>query len=423
VSTDGPVLEVRDLSTWFDTPRGTVRAVDGVSLTLDRGRTLGIVGESGCGKTVLARSIMNLLPKRAAVPAGGEVLLEGRPIRGLGIKEMRKLWGVELAMVFQDPMTSLNPVVKIGQQLTEGLHEHFDMKGRDARAMAVELLRSVGLPAPERRLDEYPHQLSGGMRQRVTVAIALSCGPRLLIADEPTTALDVTVQRQILDLLEDQQRQRHMAMILVTHDLGVVANRTDEIAVMYAGQVVERAPTTTLFRHMRHPYTEALLGSIPRLEYPSHTPLQVIPGRPPDLAGPPAGCRFAPRCRYAQDRCLTEEPPLLPVDDPVELARLRGTGSDPAVTGGHVHRCLFPVGTDAGKEALARNVAEGRTAAGMPLTAEGVVDLLVTLDTGVAEPVPTAGTDAATDADDEDGADATGDPADAAPVSDGQAVR
>jgi peptide/nickel transport system ATP-binding protein len=421
VSADGPVLEVRDLSTWFDTPQGTVRAVDGVSLTLDRGRTLGIVGESGCGKTVLARSIMNLLPKRATVPAGGEVLLEGRPIRGLGIKEMRKLWGLEVAMVFQDPMTSLNPVVKIGQQLTEGLHEHFDMKGGQARAMAVELLRSVGLPAPERRLEEYPHQLSGGMRQRVTVAIALSCGPRLLIADEPTTALDVTVQRQILDLLEEQQRQRHMAMILVTHDLGVVANRTDEIAVMYAGQVVERAPTSTLFEHMRHPYTEALMGSIPRLEYPSHTPLQTIPGRPPDLAARPAGCRFAPRCRYAQDRCLAEEPPLLPVDDPVEFARLRGTGADPAAAGRHVHRCFFPVGTDAGTEALARNVASGRTAAGMPLTAEGAVDLLATLDTGVGEPVPTAGTDAATDADGPTDADA--DPAAPAPVSDEQAVR
>ena len=372
-SADDTVLEVRDLKTWFDTPRGTVRAVDGVSLSVARGRTLGIVGESGCGKTVLARSIMNLLPKRAAIPAGGDVLLEGRAIRGLGIKPMRKLWGPAMAMVFQDPMTSLNPVVKIGQQLTEGLHEHFDMKGREARATAVELLRSVGLPAPERRLDEYPHQLSGGMRQRVTVAIALSCGPRLLIADEPTTALDVTVQRQILDLLAVQQRERHMAMILVTHDLGVVANRTDEIAVMYAGQVVEQAPTTTLFRDMRHPYTEALLGSIPRLEYPSHTPLQTIPGRPPDLAAAPPGCRFVPRCRYAQDRCLTEPPPLVPVDSPVPAP---GT-QDAAATapGVHLQRCFFPIGTDAGREALARNVAAGQTAAGMALTPAGAADV------------------------------------------------
>jgi peptide/nickel transport system ATP-binding protein len=356
---DSPLLEVRDLCTWFDTPRGTVHAVDGVTVSLDRGRTLGIVGESGSGKTVMARSIMNLVPKRTAIPAGGEVRFDGRSIRGLDVREMRKLWGVEMAMVFQDPMTSLNPVVKIGQQLTEGLRAHHGFRKGEARATAVELLRSVGLPAPERRLDEYPHQLSGGMRQRVTVAIALSCGPKLLIADEPTTALDVTVQRQILDLLEVQQRERHMAMILVTHDLGVVANRTDDIAVMYAGQVVEQAPTTTLFREVRHPYTEALLGSIPRLENPSHTPLQAIPGRPPDLVAPSPGCRFAPRCRYAQDRCLTEDPPLVT------------TGQQ-----GHEHRCFFPVGSDAGADALARNVAAGRTAAGTPLTAEGTVNVI-----------------------------------------------
>ncbi|HYZ97344.1 MAG TPA: ABC transporter ATP-binding protein [Acidimicrobiales bacterium] len=341
-----PLLEVRDLRTWFETPQGTLRAVDGVSLTLERGRTLGIVGESGSGKTVLARSILNLLPKRAAIPAGGQVLFEGRDIRGLGVREMRRLWGLEMGVVFQDPMTSLNPVVKIGQQLTESLREHAGVGRGDARATAVELLRSVGLPAPERRLDEYPHQLSGGMRQRVTVAIALSCGPKLLIADEPTTALDVTVQRQILDLLQEQQRERHMGMILITHDLGVVANRTDEIAVMYAGQVVERAPTETLFRRLQHPYTEALMGSIPRLEHRSHTPLRAIPGRPPDMVDLPEGCRFAPRCRYAQERCLVEEPPL--VDGVLE---------------GHVHRCFFPVGTEAGRRALARNEAAGATAA------------------------------------------------------------
>jgi peptide/nickel transport system ATP-binding protein len=385
-STDGdaPLLDVRELRTWFDTPRGTVRAVDGVSLSLDRGRTLGIVGESGSGKTVLARSIMNLLPKRAAVPAGGEVLFGGQPIRGLGVRQMRRLWGVEMAMVFQDPMTSLNPVVKIGQQITEGLREHHGMKGREARDTAVALLRSVGLPAPDRRLDEYPHQLSGGMRQRVTVAIALSCGPKLLIADEPTTALDVTVQRQILDLLQHQQRERHMAMILVTHDLGVVANRTDEIVVMYAGQVVERAPTATLFRQVRHPYTEALMGSIPRIEYPSHTPLQAIPGRPPDLVAPPPGCRFAPRCRYAQDRCLGEAPPLVAANDENGDADVPGDGDGDAR---HEHRCFFPVGTDAGRDALARNAAAGRTAAGTPLTPKGTVDVIDALDSDAAEPV------------------------------------
>jgi peptide/nickel transport system ATP-binding protein len=356
---DGPLLEVKDLRTWFDTPRGTIRAVDGVSLALGEGRTLGIVGESGSGKTVLARSMMNLLPSRAVIPAGGEVLFQGRDIRGLGVRPMRRLWGREMAMVFQDPMTSLNPVVKIGRQLTESLRYHLKLSRRDARARAVELLRSVGLPAPERRVDEYPHQLSGGMRQRVTVAVALACGPRLLIADEPTTALDVTVQRQILDLLETQQQERHMAMVLVTHDLGVVANRTDEIAVMYAGQVVEQAPTATLFGRMRHPYTEALLGSIPRVENPSHTMLAAIPGRPPDLADLPPGCRFAPRCPYAQDRCLVEVPPLV----------ADGSGGD-----SHLHRCFFPVGTPEGAAARARNETMGRTAAGTPLTGNGAAE-------------------------------------------------
>jgi peptide/nickel transport system ATP-binding protein len=319
------LLDVRDLRTWFDTPAGVVHAVDGVSFTLDRGRTLGVVGESGSGKTVLARSIMNLLPRRMVIPAGGEVLFDGQDIRGLGVRPMRRLWGREVAMVFQDPMTSLNPVVKIGRQITESLRHHLNMSKSEARTTAVALLDSVGLPAPERRMDEYPHQLSGGMRQRVTVAIALACGPKLLIADEPTTALDVTVQRQILDLLQAQQRDRHMAMILVTHDLAVVANRTDEIMVMYAGQVVERAPTARLFGAMRHPYTEALLEAIPRIENPSHTELRVIPGRPPSPVALPPGCRFAPRCRYATDRCRTEEPPLVE-DEP-----------------GHAFRCFHPV--------------------------------------------------------------------------------
>ena len=323
---EGPLLDVKDLRTWFDTPAGTVHAVDGVSFGLDRGRTLGVVGESGSGKTVLARSIMNLLPRRTVIPAGGEVVFAGRNIRGLGVRAMGRLWGRELAMVFQDPMTSLNPVVKVGRQLTESLRHHLHMPAAEARETAVALLASVGLQAPERRLQEYPHQLSGGMRQRVTVAIALACGPSLLVADEPTTALDVTFQRQILDLLQAQQRDRHMAMILVTHDLAVVANRTDEIVVMYAGQVVERAPTATLFGQMRHPYTEALMGSIPRIENPSHTVLQVIPGRPPSAVDLPRGCRFAPRCRYAQARCRTEDPPLVADDD------------------GHAYRCFHPVG-------------------------------------------------------------------------------
>ena len=372
--TGRPLLQVEDLKTWFDTPRGMVRAVDGVSFTLDQGRTLGVVGESGSGKTVLARSLMNLLPKRVTVPAGGRIIFEGRDLRGLTVKEMTKIWGLEMAMVFQDPMTSLNPVVKIGRQITDSLHQHLDISRKEARSTAVALLRSVGLPSPEQRLDDCAHQLSGGMRQRVTIAIALACGPKLLVADEPTTALDVTVQRQILDLLQAQQRERHMAMILVTHDLGVVANRTDEIIVMYAGQVIERAPTTALFGQVRHPYTEALMASIPRIENAGHTILQAIPGRPPDLAQLPPGCRFAPRCRYAQARCLEEDPPLVP-----DTAALGSANGDTGLGAtGHHHRCFFPVGTEENARALAINEAAGRTAAGTPLAPTGLLGVGVT---------------------------------------------
>jgi peptide/nickel transport system ATP-binding protein len=231
--------------------------------------------------------------------------------------------------------------MRIGRQITESLEYHFDMDRKEARQTALALLTSVNIPEPARRLKQYPHELSGGMRQRVVIAVALACGPQLLFADEPTTALDVTVQAQILDLLRQQQHDRDMAMVLVTHDLGVVAGHTDEIAVMYAGQIVERAPTRTLFAKMRMPYTAALVESIPRLEHPSHTRLNVIAGRPPDLIDPPKGCRFAPRCPYAQDRCREEQPPLIEADDP-----------------GHVYRCWFPVGTDAGREALERNLAD-----------------------------------------------------------------
>jgi oligopeptide/dipeptide ABC transporter ATP-binding protein len=258
-------------------------------------------------------------------------------------KELRAMWGPEISMVFQDPLGSLNPVMRIGDQVGEGLRVHLGMSKKEARATALMLLRDVGIPEPERRLDEYPHQLSGGMRQRIVIAIAIACGPKLLIADEPTTALDVTVQAQILDLLKRQQEDRDMSMILITHDLGVVAGRTDEIIVMYAGRVVERAPTATLFSEMRHPYTEALLRSIPKIEYASHTRLDTIPGRPPDMVHPPKGCKFAARCRYAQDRCIEEEPQLTEGESP-----------------GHVYRCFFPVGTPEGADALARNVASGK---------------------------------------------------------------
>ena len=327
-ATDGGanrLLEVTDLHTTFSTQHGDVRAVDGVSFTLDRGRTLGVVGESGSGKTVLARSVMGLLPKRATTRSGS-IRFEGAEIADLAPKKMRAYWGQQMAMIFQDPMTSLNPVMKIGNQITESIREHLDVDRHHAQEMAVALLRSVRIPEPERRLGEYPHQMSGGMRQRVCIAVALACGPALLFADEPTTALDVTVQAQVLDLIAHQQSEREMATIMITHDLGVVAGRADEILVMYAGRVVEKASTTVLFSEMRMPYTEALLSSIPRLDQPSHAHLATIPGRPPNLVSPPPGCRFAPRCAYVQDRCREEEPPLVAADAP-----------------GHEYRCWFPV--------------------------------------------------------------------------------
>jgi peptide/nickel transport system ATP-binding protein len=353
---DGPLLEVDDLHTSFDTPRGRVVAVDGVSLHLEAGKTLGIVGESGSGKTVLARSILQLIPARNAV-IEGQVRLQGRDLVGLSPKAMRSVWGVEAAIVFQDPMTSLNATMRVGDQITESLRFHLDMSRSEARSTATALLRSVGIPEPEARLRAYPHQLSGGMRQRVTIAIALACGPRLLVADEPTTALDVTIQKQILDLLEVQKRERAMGMILITHDLGVVAGRTDRIAVMYAGRVVERGPTRVLFHDRRHPYTEGLLRSIPRMSNPGHSRLQVIPGRPPDLVALPEACAFAPRCRYAQARCLEEQPPLIDVGQ------------------GHEHACFYPVGSPGGGEALGRNLAAGENAAGMPVTPDPTLDV------------------------------------------------
>jgi oligopeptide/dipeptide ABC transporter ATP-binding protein len=353
---NGPVVDVTDLKTGFKTPRGLVRAVDGVSFKLERGKTLGIVGESGSGKSVLSRSVMGLLPAGNVVREGS-VRYQGQEIADLPASEMRRFWGTEMAMVFQDPMPSLNPVMRIGNQIAEGLRVNLGQSKEEAAETSLALLRSVRIPEPERRLKEYPHQLSGGMRQRIVIATALACGPRLLIADEPTTALDVTVQDQILDLLHTQQRERFMAMMLITHDLGVVAGRTDEIAVMYAGQIVEKAPTRTLFAKMKMPYTEALLQSIPKLDQASHTRLQAISGRPPDLVSPPEGCRFAPRCLYAQERCLEEQPPLMEADTP-----------------GHLYRCWFPVGTPAGEEALNTNLRKNRTATGLkPIAAtEGV---------------------------------------------------
>ncbi len=304
-----PLLVVEDLRAHFQTERGVVRAVDGVSLSLMAGRTLGLVGESGCGKSVFMRALLGLLPRSAHV-AGARVRLEGRALDVRDERQMRRVRGRQIAMIFQDPMSTLNPVMKVGRQIGESLALHLGLHGWAARRRAGELLAAVGISMAERRLHQYPHQLSGGIRQRVAIAIALAGEPKLLIADEPTTALDVTVQAEILDLLQRQQEQRRMAMILITHDLGVVAGRADEIAVMYAGKIVERAPTAALFSNMRMPYTEALMNSIPRLEDPPHTRLQAIAGRPPDLIAPAAGCRFAPRCPLCHERCRAEEPPL-----------------------------------------------------------------------------------------------------------------
>jgi peptide/nickel transport system ATP-binding protein len=325
-STDVALIEVTDLKTHFATERGLVRAVDGVTLTLQRGKSLGVVGESGSGKTILSRSIMGLLPKNAVT--SGSVRFAGQEILGLPDKQMRHLWGSEMSMVFQNPLNSLNPVMKIGRQITEPLKLHLDMDRANAEATAVQLLRDVHIPEPERRLKQYPHELSGGMRQRVMIAIALACGPTVLFADEPTTALDVTVQAQILDVINEQRRDRNMSVVLVTHDLGVVAGHTDHVAVMYGGKLVESAPTTTLFADMKMPYTKALMRSIPKLSEPSHTRLAAIPGRPPDLVSPPVGCRFAPRCAHARPRCTQEEPPLVATDDP-----------------SHLYACWYPVGS------------------------------------------------------------------------------
>jgi oligopeptide/dipeptide ABC transporter ATP-binding protein len=319
-----PLLVVDDLRLGILTDRGTVRAVDGVSLTLDRGRTLGVVGESGSGKTMLAKSIMGLVPRN--VERTGSVRIDGEETIGRSRKQMRSVWGHELSMVPQDPMTSLNPVRRVGDQITEPLRQHLGLDRKAAKARAIELLQSVRIPDPDKRMREYPHQLSGGMRQRVVIAAALACSPGLLFADEPTTALDVTVQAQILNLLTRIQSEREMAMVLVTHDLGVVAGHTDEIIVMYAGQVVEKAPTTVLFERMHMPYTQALLASIPTLDEPVHTRLAVIPGRPPDLVDIPTGCRFAARCEFARAKCAAEPPPLVAAETP-----------------GHKYRCWFPV--------------------------------------------------------------------------------
>lgn len=360
---ESPLLDVAELRTTFHTPVGPLVAVDGVEWSLRRGARLGVVGESGSGKSVMSRSIMRLLPK-SRVTSTGNVSFDGIDMMSLGRRELLEMWGPQLAMVFQDPLGSLNPVMKIGKQVGEGLRVHRDLSARAARSAALDLLEEVGIPEPHRRIDEYPHQLSGGMRQRIVIAIALACSPRLLIADEPTTALDVTVQAQILDLLEAQRAERNMSLVLITHDLGIVAGRTDEIIVMYAGRIVERAPTSTLFSDMRMPYTEALFRSIPKVTDDSHARLEIIGGQPPRMTDLQPGCKFAPRCKYAQDLCFAEEPALIEVPKAAP-ARSSISGSDdddepdPAA-GVHLYRCFYPVGTPEAAEAFERNLASGR---------------------------------------------------------------
>jgi len=321
-----PILEVNDLRALLPTRRGMVNAVDNISLRLHPGRTLGIVGESGCGKSMLARAIMGLLPARSIVPSESIVNFKGHSLISMKKARLRKIIGREIAMIFQDPMTSLNPVMKVGQQIAEVICFHLKVSRKNAHKRAVELLDLVGIPMAEQRANQYPHQLSGGLRQRVAIAIALACEPKLLIADEPTTALDVTVQAAILDLLAALQEEKQMAMILITHDLGVVAGRTDETAVMYAGKIVEQADTKELFHQMRMPYTHALMMAIPRLANRPHTKLQTINGQPPDMVDLPPGCRFASRCWKAQPLCIENEP---------SLKRINGQG--------HKIACWYPL--------------------------------------------------------------------------------
>jgi peptide/nickel transport system ATP-binding protein len=351
-----PLLEVEDLRTHIRMRHCSVRAVDGVSLTVRQGETVGLVGESGCGKSLTALSVMRLLPPGGSI-VGGSIRLAGRELTTLPEAEMRRLRGNEVAMVYQDPMTSLDPTMTIGDQIAEPVRTHRRVSRRAALDRAAEVLDLVGMPRPRERLQAFPHQLSGGLRQRVMIAMALACEPKLIIADEPTTALDVTIQAQILALLDDLKERLGMGMLLITHDMGVIAGRAGRVMVMYAGRVVEAADARTLFGDMRHPYTEALLESIPSAKAPGASAagttagrrgvLYSIPGLPPDLSDPPDGCRFSPRCRYARERCRAEEPPL---------------DGEP----GHLFACFFPVGSRPEHRASAPAAGAPEGAAGGP---------------------------------------------------------
>ncbi|SMC22826.1 peptide/nickel transport system ATP-binding protein [Desulfacinum hydrothermale DSM 13146] len=304
------LLEVQNLKTYFFTDRGVATAVDDVSFSLDAGKTLCIVGESGCGKSVTALSIMRLIPEPPGRIVGGRIFFEGTDLLTLSENRMRSIRGNKISMIFQEPMTSLNPVFRVGDQIAEVLELHENMKGPEAMDRAVELLRMVGIPSPESRIKDYPHQMSGGMRQRVMIAMALACNPKLIIADEPTTALDVTIQAQILELMDELSRTTGTAILLITHDLGVVAETAQHVVVMYAGRVVEEAPVKQLFHDPLHPYTRGLMRSIPSMSDDQRRRLEAIPGVVPSLLALPVGCKFNDRCRHAFDRCRAEEPPL-----------------------------------------------------------------------------------------------------------------
>ncbi len=310
-----PLLEISDLRTHFFTQEGVVKAVDGVSFELEAGETLALVGESGCGKSVSALSIMRLIPDPPGKIIGGEVLFEGENLLDLPDDDIRRVRGRHIAMVFQEPMTSLNPVLTVERQLTESLELHLSLNKREARMEAVRRLEEVGIPDAVSRARQYPHQFSGGMRQRVMIAMALSCGPQIVIADEPTTALDVTIQAQILELMKSLTQERGVALIIITHNLGVVARYADRVNVMYAGKIIERGSAKEVYYNPRHPYTIGLLNSVPRLDLPRKERLDPIEGQPPDLGNLGEGCSFRDRCRYSEERCVQEIPPLTQVSD------------------------------------------------------------------------------------------------------------
>jgi oligopeptide/dipeptide ABC transporter ATP-binding protein len=335
----GTLLDVRNLSTQFVTRGGVVRAVDDVSWDVKEGETVALVGESGCGKSVSALSIMRLIAQPAGRIVGGQVIFKGRDLLTLDEEAMRRVRGREIAMIFQEPMTSLNPVLSVGRQLTEGLEIHLGKTPEQARVRAGELLTMVGISDPERRLPQYPHQFSGGMRQRMMIAMALACEPSLVLADEPTTALDVTIQAQILELMKDLSRRLGVAMLMITHNLGVVARYADRVNVMYAGKIIERGTAREIYGTPRHPYSLGLLRSVPRLDEPRRSRLAPIDGQPPDLTRLPAGCAFGPRCTFRVERCTVERPPLRDVERSEAPARAGVSAGTGAVNGAHVSAC------------------------------------------------------------------------------------